>query len=99
VDLGKGPAIKIKDRSLICNPKVVKMLSAAAQKAGVKTQREVLSFGGTDSGVIQTTGDGVPAGVVSIPCRYVHSQSETVDLSDIEGAVTLLEAALGEKEQ
>jgi endoglucanase len=99
VDLGKGPAIKIKDHSLICNPKVVKMLIAAAQKAGVKSQREVLTFGGTDSGAIQTTGDGVPAGVISIPCRYVHSQSETVDLGDIDGAVKLLEAALGgEKE-
>jgi endoglucanase len=59
----------------------------------------VLTFGGTDSGAIQTTGDGVPAGVISIPCRYVHSQSETVDLGDIDGAVKLLEAALGgEKE-
>lgn len=95
VDLGKGPAIKIKDRSLICNPKVVKLLTAAAEKAGIKTQREVLTFGGTDSGAIQTTGDGVPAGVISIPCRYVHSQSETVDIGDIEGAVKLLEAALG----
>ncbi len=95
VDLGKGPAIKIKDHSLICNPKVVKLLIAAAKKAGVKTQREVLTYGGTDSGAIQTTGDGVPAGVVSIPCRYVHSQSETVDLGDIEDAVKLLEAAFG----
>ena len=95
VSLGMGPAIKIKDRSLICNPKVVKLLTAAAEKAGVKTQREVLSYGGTDSGAIQTTGDGVPAGVVSIPCRYVHSQSETVDLDDIEDAVKLLNAAFG----
>lgn len=95
VDIGKGPAIKIKDRSLICNPKVVKLLTAAAKKAEIKTQREVLTFGGTDSGAIQTTGEGVPAGVVSIPCRYVHSQSETVDLGDVEDAVKLLQAAFG----
>jgi endoglucanase len=98
VDLGRGPAIKIKDRSLICNPKVVKLLVAAADKAGVKAQREVLTAGGTDGGAIQTTGDGVPAGVVSIPCRYVHSQAETVDVGDIEDAVKLLEAAFGKAE-
>ncbi len=95
IELGKGPAIKIKDRSLICNPKVVKLLTAAAEKAGIKTQREVLLFGGTDSGAIQMTGDGVPAGVISIPCRYVHSQAETIDLGDLEDSVKLLEAALG----
>ena len=96
VELGSGPAIKIKDNSLICNPKVVKLLTAAAESAGIKTQREVLTYGGTDSGAIQMTGSGVPSGVVSIPCRYVHSQSETVDLSDVEGAVKLLLAAFAE---
>lgn len=94
VDLGKGPAIKVKDRSLLCNPLVIKMLTKAAEQAGIDTQREVLEFGGTDSGAIQMTGQGVPAGVISIPCRYVHSQAETVDFGDIEGAVKLLEAAL-----
>ena len=98
VELGHGPAIKIKDNSLICNPKVVKLLIAAADKAGIKSQREVLTVGGTDGGAIQTTGDGVPAGVISIPCRYVHSQAETVDLGDIEDAVKLLEAAFGKAE-
>ncbi len=97
IDLGKGPAIKIKDRSLISNPKVVKLLTSAAEKAKIKTQREVLLYGGTDSGAIQMTGDGVPAGVISIPCRYVHSQAETIDLGDLEGAVKLLEAALGKQ--
>jgi endoglucanase len=95
VDIGKGPAIKIKDRSLLCNPVVIKMLTNAAEKAGIKSQREVLEYGGTDSGAIQMTGQGVPAGVISIPCRYVHSQAETIDLGDVEGAVKLLEAALG----
>jgi endoglucanase len=95
VDLGKGPAIKIKDRSLLCNPLVIKMLTKAAEKAGIKSQREILEFGGTDGGAMQMTGQGVPAGVISVPCRYVHSQAETVDLADIEGAVKLLEAALG----
>jgi len=90
VDLGKGPAVKIKDRSLICSPSVVAMLESAAKEAGIEWQREVLTFGGTDAGMIQQTAGGVPSGVVSIPCRYTHSQTETVDIGDIEGAVRLL---------
>jgi len=88
--LGKGPAVKIKDRSLICSPSVVAMLESAAKEAGIEWQREVLTFGGTDAGMIQQTAGGVPSGVVSIPCRYTHSQTETVDIGDIEGAVRLL---------
>ena len=31
-------------------------------------QLEVLTAGGTDSGAIHLTRDGVPSGVISIPC-------------------------------
>ena len=90
VELGKGPAVKIMDRSLICDPKVVAAMEAAANDAGVAYQREVLTAGGTDSGAIQVTRGGVPCGVLSIPCRYVHSACETIDMRDMEGGVKLL---------
>ncbi|MGB4437544.1 MAG: M42 family peptidase, partial [Acetomicrobium sp.] len=47
--LGKGPAIKIKDRASISHRKVVELLEQAAQKAGVPYQKEVLTFGGTNA--------------------------------------------------
>ena len=33
---------------------------------------------------------GIPSGVLSIPCRYVHSDSEMVDAGDIENGVKLM---------
>jgi putative aminopeptidase FrvX len=33
---------------------------------------------------------GVPAGCISIPCRYAHTPSETVDEADVENSVRLL---------
>jgi len=36
----------------------------------------------------------VPAGTLSIPCRYVHSPSEMIDIRDAENAVDLLVAML-----
>ena len=90
VKLGEGVAVKIMDQGSISNPGVVKALLAAGERAGVKTQREVLPFGGTDAMAMQQTKGGMPVGTVSIPCRYVHSACEVVDLRDVEGAKALL---------
>ena len=90
VVLGEGPTVKIMDSSLICNPQVVKRMREAAERAGVSYQPEVLTAGGTDGAAMQLTRGGVPAGVISIPCRYVHTPVETVQISDVEGAVKLL---------
>jgi endoglucanase len=61
-----------------------------AEAAKIPYQLEVLESGGTDARSIQLTRAGVPAGCLSIPCRYVHSPSEMVDLNDVENAVKLL---------
>ncbi|MEA5014033.1 MAG: M42 family metallopeptidase [Candidatus Limiplasma sp.] len=92
--LGEGVAVKIMDQGSISHPEVVKALLAAGEKAGVKTQREVLPYGGTDALAMQQTKGGMPVGTVSIPCRYVHSACEVVDLRDVEGAKALMLAYL-----
>jgi len=90
VQLGKGAAIKVMDRSVICHPDAVKRLEQAAQAAGIAFQREIMKDGGTDAGAIHTTRIGVRTGGISIPCRYVHTPVETVDLSDVEACVKLV---------
>ena len=72
------------------NGKPIEALLAAGAQAGAKTQREVLPFGGTDASAMQTSRGGIPVCTLSIPCRYVHSACEVVDLRDIEGGVKLL---------
>lgn len=90
VKLGKGPAIKIKDSSLICHRDIVKLLESSAKKLNIPYQFEILASGGTDAGAIHLTGGGVPSGAISIPCRYIHSVSESASLSDLENCVKLL---------
>ena len=94
VKLGNGAAIKIMDRSLICTPSVVQMMEKLASDNGIAHQREVLPYGGTDAGAIQKSRGGVATGAISIPCRYIHSEAETVDLGDVEACVELLKACL-----
>jgi len=92
VSLGKGPAIKVKDAGMLADPRVVDWMVRTAEKAKLPYQREVLTGGSTDARAIQLTRAGVPAGCVSIPCRYVHSPSEMVDENDVQNAVKLLVA-------
>jgi endoglucanase len=90
VKCGKGPAIKIKDRSVICHSSVKRLLEESAQKLNVPYQFEILESGGSDPGAIHITAGGIPSGAISIPCRYTHSPSEMVSLKDMENAVKLL---------
>ena len=90
VKLGGGIAVKIMDSSIICAPDVVTALEQAGDRAGVKHQREVLTRGGTDAGAIHQSRGGVPTGALSVPCRYVHSATEVISLSDVAAGITLL---------
>ncbi len=90
VGLGRGPAIKVRDDGMLADPRVVNLMVSAAERAGLPYQLEVLERGTTDAAAIQTTRAGVPAGCVSIPCRYIHSPSEMVDSGDVQNAVRLL---------
>lgn len=93
-EMGKGPAVKVKDNSLICHPRVRRWLEDAAKAKSIPIQREVLAYGGTDAGAIQASREGVPSGVISVPTRYIHTTVETVDKADLEAAVELFVAAL-----
>jgi len=95
VALGNGPAIKVRDSSFIADPRVVKWMVNEAKAQKLPYQLEVLEAGGTDGAAIQRTRAGVPAGCLSIPCRYIHSPSEMVDRDDVENSVKLLVGLLG----
>ncbi len=90
VKLGAGAAIKFMDRGMVATPAVRDALLAAAERAGAPFQREVLPFGSTDGAAIQHARGGIPAGTLSIPCRYVHSACETIDMRDMESALAIL---------
>jgi putative aminopeptidase FrvX len=90
VSLGKGPAIKVRDGGMLADPRIVDWMVRTAEKARLPYQLEILEGGSTDARAIQLTRSGVPAGCLSIPCRYVHSPSEMVDYDDVQNAVHLL---------
>jgi putative aminopeptidase FrvX len=90
VALGKGPAVKVKDGKMIAHPIVRDLLIQRAKAANIPHQMEVLVKGTTDAAAMQLVRAGVPAGCLSIPCRYVHTPSEMVDEADVQNGVLLM---------
>ncbi len=88
IRLNGGPVISIGGR---INPRVYQMLIDAADEAGIAYQIDPQASGtGTDTDVIQVSRAGVATGLVSIPCRYLHTGSEIVSLKDIDEIAELL---------
>lgn len=89
---GKGAAVKVMDSSVICHPAMVTKLEELGLAQGIPTQRDILRGGGTDAGAIHTTCNGVITGGISVPCRYIHTPVEMVDLEDVTACVRLIVA-------
>lgn len=86
--LGGGPIIA---KGPNINPIVYEQLVECAKKLKIPYQIGAESRPtGTDARAIQTTRNGVPTGLISLPLRYMHTPSEVMDLNDIENAVKLL---------
>ncbi len=97
IKLGKGAAITVVDasgRGLITSPVVLKWLKETAEKYNIPYQLEVADGGTTDATAISLTKAGIPAGVVSVPARYIHSPVEVIDLKDAESAANLIARSL-----
>ena len=94
VKLGGGAAIKVHDTSLIVPKSVVDWMVNRAEADGIDYQRELLVGGGTDAGAIQVARAGVPSGCISIPTRFLHTTSETVDITDVQACIDLLTGLL-----
>ncbi|MEA3345901.1 MAG: M42 family metallopeptidase [Chloroflexota bacterium] len=93
-ELGKGPAITIRDRSVVCDPRLIKHLVEVAKAEDIPYQFKQPGIGGTDAGAIHLVKEGVPSVVVSVPSRYIHSPVSLLSLVDFENTVRLMQAAL-----
>ena len=98
--LGEGAAIKIMDSSTICDYRMVSYMEEVANRHDIKTQKEILTAGGTDTAGIQRMNPGgAIAGAVSIPTRHLHQVIEMADKDDIDRSIQLLTQCVSELDQ
>ena len=94
VKLGGGAAIKVHDPGLIVPLAIKNWMIERCEADGIPYQLELLAGGTTDASAIQMADAGVPSGCISIPTRYLHTTSETVDIGDVEACIDLLTGLL-----
>ena len=86
--LGGGPVI---NRGANINPIIFNRLVAIAKTKKIPYQIMAEPGGtGTDANALQLTREGVAAGLLSIPQRYMHTPVEIISLRDIDHCAQLL---------
>lgn len=90
IKIGGGPIIT---RGSINNPVLYQMLINIAKHEKIPYSIEISpEYTGTDADVIQIVRGGIAVGCVSVPCRYIHSPNEMIELSDVEDTIKLLDS-------
>src|SRR5690606_29587752 len=92
--LGYGPAFTIVDGSMIAEPTLLNFVRRTAEANNIPYQFKSIPGGGTDAGGIHVSNAGIPSGVVSVPCRYIHSPAAYLNRDDYDNALKVLKAIL-----
>ena len=88
IKLGKGPSIPIGPNF---NGFVQRQLRAIAERKQITYQVESISgFSGTDVAELQLLRGGCQSGLLSIPCRYMHTPTEMASYDDVLSAIEIL---------
>lgn len=88
IRLGNGPVIPI---GANFSMKIQNMLKFIAEKEGVPYQFESMpGNSGTDAAALQILRGGGASGLLSIPCRYMHTPVEIISYQDLRDAINIL---------
>lgn len=86
--LGKGLALGVGPSM---HPFLHKRLKEVAERIEIPVKDEAMpEYSSTDADAIQTTAEGIPTMVISIPERYMHTPVEMVSIKDIQRTGRLL---------
>ncbi|WP_096202737.1 M42 family metallopeptidase [Bacillus sp. FJAT-45350] len=88
--IGEGPQIIMYDASMVSHKGLRDFVTTTADEAGIPYQFDFVAGGGTDSGAIHLTANGVPALSITIATRYIHTHAAILHRDDFENAVKLI---------
>lgn len=88
IRIGYGPVIPY--CSDLSNAVQNSLRQISTQKGIAFQQLALPASSGTDANVVQLTKKGCATGLVSIPCRYMHTPVELISLSDVDSISIIL---------
>ena len=90
VKLGGGPTMLVYDRQMIPNLKLRDLVISTADELGIPLQFSAMPGGATDGGAIHLHNAGVPAVVIGVPTRHIHSHAAILHRDDYDRALDLV---------
>jgi putative aminopeptidase FrvX len=92
VKMGSGPTLLVYDARMIPNLKLRDLVIATAEELEIPLQFSAMSGGATDGGMIHIHNEGVPAVVIGVPTRHIHSHNAMLHRDDYDRALKLVVA-------
>ena len=92
VKMGGGPSMLVYDSRMIPNLKLRDLVLATAEELEIPLQLSYMQGGATDGGMIHIHNGGVPAVVIGVPTRHIHSSNTILCRADYNQALDLIVA-------
>ncbi len=89
--VGCGAVVSYMDRATIYDKEYYDLAMQTAEENKIPVQTKTVIAGGNDAGAIHRSRGGVRTIAISVPCRYLHSSSSLISISDAQAAADLVE--------
>lgn len=94
---GKGFGLHVRDSSFIADKALVREIEGIAIANDIPYQRTMLAAGGQDGAAAQQAAAGARAVGIVVGTRYIHTVTEMIHKTDLQAALDILVAYLGEQ--
>lgn len=90
IKCGRGPVVRIKDKSCIYHPDVRRRIEETAKHLNISIQYEVNEKEVSDAGIVCQQAGAIACGAILVPVRYCSRPVGMVDINDIEDTVKII---------
>ena len=97
--LGKGPGILLYDARMVPNLKLRDLIMDVAAARDIPVQTVLMNGGTTDGAAIHLHKSGVPAIVLAVAARHIHSHNAIMYRDDYDLTVNLLTSVISELDE
>jgi endoglucanase len=91
---GGGPVVSFMDRGTVYDSRLFRLAMDTAKKRDIPAQMKEGVMGGNESRSLQVARGGAHTLAISLPCRYIHSPSNMLRVTDIVHTEHLLAALI-----
>ena len=88
--VGGGAVVSFMDRATIYDKEYYNLAMKIGSEKNIPVQTKTMIAGGNDAGAIHRSRGGVRTIAVSVPCRYLHSSSGLISVSDAEAVYSIV---------